>query len=412
MFNSAPPSDPVKRQDLTRLSIDRSAPSPSGLRIRWYYPAVAVLLAGAVWAYSGWRQTAIEVDLGTVNTIFPSQAYTLLSASGYVVPQTKADIASKATGRLEKLEVEEGSVVKAGQILARIENQDILANLNQAAANVRVAKAHLRKAEAELRESSLALNRVRNLAARKFVSPEAVDTETARQAKAAASVDDAKAEIAAAEAAYEGARVAMEYTLIRAPFDGVILSKHADVGDILAPFSNTTQSKGSVVSMADLATLKVEADVSESSLAKIRLGQPCEIQLDALPDRRYRGAVDQIVPTVDRTKATVMVKVRFIDKDHRILPDMSAKVAFLSEELREGMERPVTAVLASAVVREGARDAVFLVEEQRARKVPVTIGGRLGDFAVVADGVKPGDRVVLQPPAELKDGTLVRAAKQ
>ena len=387
-------------------------PAARRFRLGWRHWALAALFASAVWAYSHWRQSAVEVDLGTVSTIFPSQAYTLLSASGYVVPQTKADIASKATGRLETLEVEEGSLVKAGQILARIENRDITANLNQAAANVRVAKTNLQKAEAELQESSLALHRARTLAAKKFVSSEAVDTEIARHAKAVASVESAKAEIAAAEAAYEGARVALEYTLIRAPFDGVVLSKHADVGDILAPFSNTTQSKGSVVSMADLSTLKVEADVSESSLAKVRLGQPCEIQLDAFPERRYRGVVDQIVPTVDRTKATVMVKVRFVDPDSRILPDMSAKVAFLSRDLPAGAERPVTGVLASALMRQGESDAVFRVEGQRAQKTPVEVGGRLGDFVEVRSGVRPGDQVVLQPPATLEDGSLIRSIKE
>lgn len=384
---------------------------PRAERRPWLrYLLLALGLLGAWWAYSGLRETAVEVQAGTASTLFPSQAFTLLNASGYVVPQTRADVASKATGRLEKLEVEEGSVVKAGQILARIENRDMAAAMNQAAANVQVAKTHLHKAEAELRESTLALNRARTLAARKFVSPEAVDTEIARHARAVAAVDSAKAEIAAAEAAHEGARVALEYTLIRAPFDGVILSKHADVGDILAPFSSTSQSKGSVVSMADLGTLKVEADVSESSLSKVRLGQPCEIQLDALPEVRYRGAVDQIVPTVDRSKATVMVKIRFIDKDERIIPDMSAKVAFLSRDLPAGPQQPATAVPASALVRDGGA-AVFKVEGSRARRVPVETGETLGDFVVVKAGLNPGDPIVLQPPAELRDGSPIRLPK-
>lgn len=404
----------MKQEDLTRLKIQRlpaDAVDPASAtesRAWWRWPLLALALAGAASAYVGFKQAAALVETGTVSTLFPSQAYTLLNASGYVVPQTKADVASKATGRLEKLEVEEGSVVKAGQILARLENQDMAAAMNQAAANVLVAKTHLQRAEADLKESTLALNRVRNLAARKFISPEAVDTETARHAKAVASVDSAKAEIKAAEAAHEGARVALEYTLIRAPFDGVVLSKHADIGDIVAPLASATQSKGSVVSMADLGTLKVEADVSESSLAKVKLGQPCEIQLDALPDQRFRGAVDQIVPTVDRTKATVMVKVRFVDKDPRILPDMSAKVAFLSRELPKDADRPVTAVLNSALVRQGGGEAVYRVEGGRAVRVPVVIRERLGDYAVVGGGLKPGEQVVLKPAATLEDGAAVR----
>ncbi|MGZ8219348.1 efflux RND transporter periplasmic adaptor subunit [Methylomagnum sp.] len=407
----------MKREDLSKLKIQRlpadamDSPTAAESRawLRWL--VLAALLVGAASAYFGFKQAAVEVETGTVNTLFPAQAYTLLNASGYVVPQTKADVASKATGRLEKLEVEEGSVVKAGQVLARLENRDMMAAMNQAAANVLVAKTNLQRAEADLKESSLALNRVRTLAARKFISPEAVDTEIARHAKAIASVDSAKAEITAAEAAHDGTRVALEYTLIRAPFDGVVLSKHADIGDIVAPLASATQSKGSVVSMADLDTLKVEADVSESSLSKVKLGQPCEIQLDALPEQRYRGVVDQIVPTVDRTKATVMVKVRFVDKDPRILPDMSAKVAFLSRELPQDADRPVTAVLDSALVKRDGGEAVYRVEGERAVSVPVVISNRLGDYAVVSSGLKPGDQVVLRPTPTLEDGMTVRAGK-
>jgi RND family efflux transporter MFP subunit len=407
----------VKPEDLTRLRIQRPAvadtasPLKAGHKPWLRYLLWALVLLGAFLAYVGLKEAAVDVEVGTVSNLFPSQAFTLLNASGYVVPQTRADVASKATGRLEKLEVEEGSVVKAGQILARIENRDMTATMNQAAANVQVARTHRQKAEAELRESTLALNRAKTLAAKKFVSPEAVDTEIARHAKAVAAVDSAKAEIAAAEAAYEGAQVALEYTLIRAPFDGVVLSKHADVGDILAPFSSTTQSKGSVVSMADLSTLKVEADVSEASLSKVHLDQPCVIQLDALPDVRYRGAVDQIVPTVDRTKATVMVKVRFLDRDERILPDMSAKVAFLSKEIPPGREQPVIAAPASAVAHRDGGATVFRVEGPRARRVAVETGERLGDFVVVKAGLQPGDQVVLRPSPELRDGSPIRLPK-
>ncbi|CAL1240776.1 Acriflavin resistance protein [Candidatus Methylocalor cossyra] len=377
--------------------------------MRYLLPAVAVVVA--YFSYAAFKDHGLAVEIGTVNSIYPSQAFTLLNASGYVVAQTKADVASKATGRLEKLEVEEGSVVAQGQILARIDDRDMVAALNQAAANVLVAKTNLEKAEAELRESTLSLNRVRALAAKHFVSSEAVDTEVARHAKAVASVDSAKAEIKAAEAAYEGAKVALDHTLIRAPFAGVVLRKRADVGDILAPFSSTSQSKGAVVSMADLNTLKVEVDVSESSLAKVHLGQPCEVQLDALPDRRYRGVVDQIVPTVDRTKATVTVKVRFLDKDERVLPDMSAKVAFLAKDLPPDQRQPVTAVPGAALVKRGGGEVAFLVDGPKVRQVAVSTGGPLGELVTVTGGLKPGDRVVLQPPAELADGAPIRPAQ-
>jgi RND family efflux transporter MFP subunit len=200
----------------------------------------------------------------------------------------------------------------------------------------------------------------------------------------------------------------VEYTLIRAPFDGVVVSKHANVGDVLAPFSSTTQSKGAVVSMADLDTLEVEADVSESSLLQVRPGQPCEIQLDALSDVRLRGIVQRIVPTVDRAKATVMVKVGFVDKDSRILPDMSAKVAFLSRALMPEELKPVTVVPASAIVERNGHPSAFRVEGERVKEVLVDTAKTMGDLSTVRQGLDPGDQVVLQPPSQLRDGSAVR----
>ena len=215
----------------------------------------------------------------------------------------------------------------------------------------------------------------------------------------------------AADAGYRGTQVAVEYTLIRAPFDGVILAKNANIGDVVAPFSTTPLSKGAVVSMADMDTLEVEADVSESNLQKVNLGQPCEIQLDALPDFRFRGVVHRVVPTVDRTKATVLVKVRFVDKDSRILPEMSTKVAFLSRELSPEQRRPVTVVPQSAVVSRDGKQWVFLVHRNAAAEVAVKTGSALGDGLVVSRGLSPGDKVVLNPPAGLKDGAEIKPAQ-
>jgi RND family efflux transporter MFP subunit len=370
--------------------------------------AVLITIAVGILIYSKLRGTGIESEVATVSNIFPSQAFTLLNATGYVVPQTKADVASKATGRLEKLLVEEGSYVKKDQIIAQLENRDLVASLNQAAANVAVAKTDLLKAEAELKESTLALNRAHTLVQKKFVSQELYDAEVARHEKAVAAVASAKSAIAAAEAAYQGAQVALDYTFIRAPFDGVILSKNADIGDILAPFSSTMLSKGTVVSMADMDTLEVEVDVAESNLNQVRAGQPCEVHLDALPDDRFRCLVDRIVPTVDRTKATVLVKVRFVDKDERILPDMSAKVAFLSRELAPEQRKAVPGVPAAAIVMRGAESVAFVLDGNRAKEVPVDTGERMGDWVVVKNGLKTGDRVVLNPSEKIRDGAEVR----
>ncbi|HNC62232.1 MAG TPA: efflux RND transporter periplasmic adaptor subunit, partial [Rhodocyclaceae bacterium] len=225
----------------------------------------------------------------------------------------------------------------------------------------------------------------------------------------------ARAQHVAAQAAARAAQVAVEQTLIRAPFDGVVLTKSANVGDIVTPFSSAVDSKGAVVSMADMATLEVEADVSESNLAKIRPGQPCEIQLDALPDRRFRGEVSRLVPTVDRAKASVLTKVKFVDRDvagsARVLPEMSAKIAFLERAVGEAERQPRIAINPDAVTERNGTPVVFLMQEGKAQMVAVKTGARLGDNVVV-EGVKPGDKVVLKPAPKLQDGAAIRLVQK
>jgi RND family efflux transporter MFP subunit len=223
-------------------------------------------------------------------TVYPSQQYVVLNASGYVVAQRKAAIASKATGRLEWLGVAEGSQVKAGDIIARLDNRDVVAQAQSAAASVRAARAALAQARAEEQDATTQLKRNVDLVAQGFVSQASLDSVKMRADRAIAGVASAQAAIAVAEANARNAQVAVDYTLIRAPFDGVIVAKAANVGDMVTPFSSAVDSKGAVVSMADMSTLEVEADVSESSLAKIRVGQPCEITLDALPDTAFAAA--------------------------------------------------------------------------------------------------------------------------
>src|SRR4029079_14428529 len=196
-------------------------------------------------------------------------------------------------------------------------------------------------------------------------------------------VANARATIGVAEANARNAQVAVDYTVVRAPFDGVILSKSANVGDLVTPFSSAADSKGAVVTMADMSTLEVEADVSESSLAKIKVGQPCEITLDALPDVRFRGTISRMVPTVDRAKATVMTKVKFDVIDPRVLPEMSAKVAFLSRDVAAAEQKPLVSVAADAVAQRDGRSVVFVVRDGAAVAVPVTAGQKLGDLVAI-----------------------------
>ena len=215
----------------------------------------------------------------------------LLVAPSAVVAQHKAAISSKASGRLEWLGVAEGSRVKAGDLIARLDARDVQAQVEAAAANVQVARATIAQAQAEERDASSSLKRTLDLIAQKFVSESALDQAKARANRAMAGTAGAKAALIYAEANARNAQVSVDYTQIRAPFDGIILSKSANVGDMVTPFSSAADSKGAVVSMADMSTLEVEADVSESSLTRIRVGQPCEITLDALPESRFRGSV-------------------------------------------------------------------------------------------------------------------------
>jgi HlyD family secretion protein len=405
--------DSPVQPDIARLKIDRSlAPIRASRRRRWlWWGAIVVVALGAALWYA-LQPHPITVETSSVVTTYPSQQYGVLNATGYVVAQRKAAIASKATGRLEWLGVAEGSRVKAGDVIARLDARDVRAQAQSAEAAVSAARAALAQARAEEWDATTSLKRNEDLLAKGFVSQAAVDAAKARADRATAGVANSRAAIGVAQANARNAQVAVDYTLIRAPFDGVIVSKSANVGDMVTPFSSAADSKGAVVSMADMATLEVEADVSESSLAKIHVGQPCEITLDALPDTRFRGRISRMVPTVDRAKATVMTKVQFDAIDPRILPEMSAKVTFLSQEVTAEQQRPLTAVQTDALVARGTGAALFVVRDGKAVEVAVSRGVSVGDLVAISGDVHAGDKVVARPPVDLRSGTLVKIAQK
>lgn len=402
--------------DLSKLKIERNTSAPAGsprkTRRRWLKIGAAVLILGAVgFAVANRFGSAPTVETVTVAMAYPSQNYTLLNATGYVVAQRKAAVSSKATGKLEWLGVLEGSRVKKDELIARLENKDVSASLSQVAANVGVAQANLEQGMAELRDAENAFRRSQDLLAQKFISNSAHDATLARYNKAKAAISGYRAAIAAAQANRQVAQVALDQTLIRAPFDGVILTKNANVGDNITPFSSATDSKGAVVTIADMETLEVEADVTESNLAKIKIDQPSEIQLEAFPDLRLAGVVSRMVPTVDRSKATLLVKVRFVERDPRVLPDMSAKVAFLSRAVPPNERQPVTAVQPAAITERDGRKVVFVVQDDKVRQIPVNVGKKIGELLEV-QGIKAGDKVVLKPGDKLQDGSAVTLAKK
>jgi len=397
--------------DIAKLRIDRSlAPVRASRRRKWLWLGGITVVAAAGAAWYAAQPHPVTVQATTVVTSYPSQQHVVLNATGYVVAQRKAAIASKATGRLEWLGVAEGSKVKSGEVIARLDNRDVIAQAQSAEAAVGAARAALEQARAVERDASGQLKRNQELVAKGFLAQASLDTAQMRADRAVAGIASANAGIAVAEANARNAQVAVDYTVIRAPFDGVIVAKAANVGDMVTPFSSAADSKGAVVSMADMSTLEVEADVSESSLSKISVGQPAEITLDALPDARFRGTVARIVPTVDRAKATVMTKVRFEAIDPRILPEMSAKVSFLTQQVSAAQQKPQTAVSPDAFAQRDGRTIVFVIRDNQAVAVPVTPGEKIGGLTAIAGDVKTGEKAVSKPAADLQNGVQVKIA--
>ncbi|WMW66197.1 efflux RND transporter periplasmic adaptor subunit [Nitratidesulfovibrio liaohensis] len=406
--------------DLGRLAIDKTGwQSPRRTpRRRWLWLLAAVVLAGGALGARLLFPAEREVRLAVVAGVYPTQSMTTLVSSGYVTAQRKASVASKVTSRLEWLGVEEGSRVAAGQVLARLESDDARAALDRAQANERVARADIDRAAAELTDARRNHARMRTLLAENVISRSDLDTAETRALTADAAARAARDGLAAAAAARREAETQLEYTFIRAPFDAVVLTKNADVGDIITPLGAAANAKASVVTIADMGSLLVETDVSESSVGRVKPGAPCEIALDALPDERFVGRVHIIVPTADRSKASVMVKVAFDALDPRVLPEMSARVAFLDRLPSDDERRPRPAVPATAVRGEGDARAVFVVRDGRAVRTPVRTGMALGDALELLDGPVSGagsatgpvvgDRVVADPPADLADGARVR----
>ena len=408
---SAPPSD-----SLSKLAIDRSATAPTRRRRpiykRWWFWALIVLLAVVAAVVARSRSGAIAVEVATVAAAYPSASLSALNATGRVVAQRRASVSSKATGRLEWLGVQEGQRVREGEVIARLESRDVTAQREQAAAQVQAARANLVQGEAELEDARAALSRAQDLAKQKFIASSALDTAEARYNKSRAAIDALKAQIAIAEANLRAAAVGVDQTLIRAPFTGIVLTKSANVGDIVTPFSSAVGTTGAVVTMADMETLEVEADVSESAIAKITIGQPAEVQLDAFPELRLVGEVSRIVPTVDRSKATLLVKVRFVETDPRVLPDMSAKIAFLQRALAPAERKPVPAVRPEAIVKVDGSDVVYVIgKDNTVKRTPVTPGPKVGDLVRV-DSLAAGTQVVSKPTERLHDGASIVVEKK
>lgn len=404
------------KEDIEKLKIEKTESGFKKLRIKrnlYYIIGLILTTILIIWLLiTGKLTPSLSVEVTTVKQIYPSQAITILNASGYVVAQRKASVASKITGLLTSINVEEGSKVKAGEIIARLENEDVLAEIKRAEANLIASRFNLEQAKAELTDATLTYNRNKELIDKGYISKAEFDSSEARYNKALAGVSQAEANVKANEAQLQSAKVAYEYTLIRAPFDAIVLTKNADVGDIVTPIGAAADAKAAVVTIADMNSLQVEADVSESNIYMIKIGQPCEIQLDALPEKRFRGKVHMIVPTVDRTKATLMVKISFIDNDPRILPDMSAKVSFLSKELDDKENTPLLAINKDTLVYEQGKSYVYVIQKNKAIKKEIITGREFADLIEVKKGISAGETIIVGPLNKVKNGRRVKVIEK
>ncbi len=397
----------TKSADLSALRINRNDEDNTPRRdYSYYYKKVAavVIIAGVLVAgyfiVKSLLDTSVEVNLTTAVLRSPSESNAILTASGYVVAQRKASVASKGTGRLVYLGVVEGDKVKKNQVIARLDDSDIKAQLDQ-------AKANLKLSEADLKDAETSYNRQKELMRANATSQESVDVAEARYLRVLANIELMKAGVA-------GAEVAMENMLIRAPFDGTVLTKNADVGEIVAPLAASASSKAAVVTLADMSSLQVETDVSESNIERIVLNQTCEIVLDAYPDRRYPGFVAKIVPTADRSKATVMVKVGFKDYDSRVLPEMSAKVLFMMESNKkvDVEEKDVLVVPTSSIVKKDNKTIVYTVRDGKIAETIINIGRQFDIYTEVTSGLNQGDRIVETINEKIKDGAKVKVEQE
>ncbi len=397
------------KDELASLKIDRDPPKPR----RWGMWLFLILLVAAVSAAGMYAVrnkaalasfTAIEVEpvqVSVQTTSGPSAGTPILTASGYLVARRQSVISSKIQGRLSGLYVEEGSYVKTGQVIAKLEDTDYKAAIVKAKADIEYAQANLAEMQRQARLQE-------GLYKEKVVSQDALDSAKSRVRIAQATLDQDKAALQMQE-------TLLDFTLIRAPFDGVVVKKMAEVGESVAPIPpgvNISTSSGAIVAIADMNSLEAEVDVNESNVGQLKQGDPAEINVQAIPDHTYKGVLRQVIPTADRTKATVTVKVSILDKDQRIKPEMSTNVTFL-EPAKKGEaknEAPVRIVTVpkDAVLSKNGKQVVYVIEDNKAHEVAVVTGNELKGQIIIKSGLVGSETLVGNPPQKLVDGVAVK----
>ncbi|HEY0872794.1 MAG TPA: efflux RND transporter periplasmic adaptor subunit [Vicinamibacterales bacterium] len=401
------------KDELAALKIDQSDRGSGGRRGVW----VALALVAGIALLGGWywstRVQAAGVKVATVETIGGSRSVggTVLNASGYVTARRRATVSSKVTGKVTQIFIEEGQSVREGQILATLDDSQARAALALAEAQLAASQKSFAEDQARLREAELNLQRRQRLLDEGVVGRAEVDTAQAEVDSIRARIEYAQQQISVAESQVNLRRTDLNDMVVRAPFSGVAISKDAQPGEMISPVSAgggfTRTGIGTIV---DMSSLEIEVDVNESFINRVHPGQKVEAVLDAYPDWRIPAKVITTVPTADRQKATVRVRIEFDQLDPRILPDMGVKVSFLREEDPEQAAAPAAryVVPKSAIRTADGQTILFVVHDDRVERRAVRTGDENGDAVQVLSGVSTGEQVVIEGPATLKDGDRVR----
>lgn len=408
-------SVPVPRQKRSATPGTAPASGRSKLLLLSAGVAVLVLLIAGYFVFREGRGRMFpdEVEVGTVSLASPAVQDVTLVSTGYVYTRQKATIAPKVTGRVAKLNVAEGDKVTAGQIIAELESADPQAQLAQLRADVLAAKARAERARADVADVNAKVAREEQLLKSGAGTQSSYDDARARLASFQAQQSAADAEIRAVETRQQAVAVQLENTKVRAPFAGTVVRKLAEIGEVIAIGGPTGGSTG-IITLAALDNLEVQADVSEAHFAQVKVGTPAEILLDAFPDRRFRGEVSEIRQTVDRAKASVTVKVKFSDPTDGVLPDMAAKVSFLSRPIDDEALKaaPKLVVPADAIVTRNGKPTVFVIDEGHVREVAITPGSTQGSTVEITTGPAAGTPLVRKPSPELHEGSPIKEKKK
>lgn len=401
----------LHKSTLDELRIDRNEPARRPLP--GWVVLVLVLLAAAG-AATAWflRPRPVAVRTALVRDSVgggESGSRTVLNASGYITARRQATVSSKVTGKVLEVMVEEGKRVQAGQILARVDDTNIKASLRLAEAQLESARSALDETRVRLKEADLNFKRTADLARKNIATPADLDRAEAEAQSLKARLDRQHVEVTVADRQAAVWQQQLEDTIIRAPFAGIVTSKNAQPGEMISPMSaGGGFTRTGICTIVDMTSLEIEVDVNESYINRVEPDQPVEAKLDAYPDWTIPCKVIAIIPTADRQKATVKVRVGFDKLDPRLLPDMAAKVAFRGAEIAGSVANRNVTVPRSALISAEGRDAVFVAQQGRVERRAVTVLTTRNDEAVIASGLTAGERVVVDAPKGLTDGAAVK----